>query len=303
MADQTTDMPSETPELEEKIGVIRKMARSPLLVRIAFGWLAMIFFVALTAQWIMPYDPESTNLLSRLRPPGSTDRNGGFHLFGTDHIGRDLFSRLLSAIQLTMSVAVFGTLFGAIVGSTIGFVAARYRGWIDDVIMVLVDFQASMPFVIIALSVIAVTGTGNLLLFILLVGFQGWERYARITRGLTMSAVNHGYAAALRMLGAGTFRVYFRHILPNIVAAIIVQITINFPETVLLETAMSFLGVGIQPPNTSLGNLLSYGRDYLLNAWWIAAVPGFAIFFTTLAMSIVGDWLRDTLDPMTKDRR
>ncbi|MCV0425075.1 MAG: ABC transporter permease [Roseibium sp.] len=160
-----------------------------------------------------------------------------------------------------------------------------------------------MPFVIIALSVIAVTGTGNLLLFVLLVGFQGWERYARISRGLTLAAVNHGYAASVRLLGVGTLRVYLRHILPNILAALIVQVSINFPETVILETSMSFLGVGIQPPNTSLGNLLSYGRDYLLNAWWIAGLPGLTIFLTTLSMSIVGDWLRDVLDPTTTNRR
>lgn len=276
---------------------------APVLVKIALSWLVIIVLIAVTAQWIMPYSPEATSLLSRLEPPGAIDLSGRFHLLGTDHLGRDLFSRLLSAIQLTMSVAVFGTLFGALVGSSIGFVAARFRGWVDDVIMVFVDFQASMPFVIIALSVIAVTGTGNLMLFVLLVGFQGWERYARITRGLTLSAVNHGYAGALRLLGAGTFRVYLRHILPNIAAAIIVQITINFPETILLETSMSFLGVGIQPPNTSLGNLLSYGRDYLLNAWWIAGVPGCAIFLTTLSMSIVGDWLRDVLDPTIQNRR
>lgn len=279
------------------------LGSASLLVKIALAWLAVIVFVALTAQWIMPYSPEATSLLARLEPPGTTDRFGAFHLLGTDHLGRDLFSRLLSAIQLTMSVAVFGTLFGALIGSFIGFVAARFRGWVDDAIMVLVDFQASMPFVIIALSVIAVMGTGNLLLFVLLVGFQGWERYARITRGLTLSAVNHGYASSLRLLGAGTYRVYFRHILPNIVAVIIVQISINFPETILLETSMSFLGVGIQPPNTSLGNLLGYGRDYLLSAWWIAAVPGCAIFLTTLSMSIIGDWLRDVLDPTTQSRR
>ena len=247
----------------------------------------------------MPYDYQATSLLSRLLPPGSTGNSGGFHLFGTDHLGRDVLSRLFASIQLTMLVAVFGTLFGAVVGSCIGFVAARFRGWVDDFIMVLVDFQASMPFVIIALSVIAVVGTGNMLLFILMVGFQGWERYARISRGMTLSAVNHGYAASVRLLGGGTFRVYFRHILPNILAALIVQVSINFPETVILETSMSFLGVGIQPPNTSLGNLLSFGRDYLLNAWWIAGVPGCTIFFTTLSMSIVGDWLRDELDPTT----
>ena len=167
-------------------------------------------------------------------------------------------------------------------------------------VMALVDLQASMPFMIIALAVFAVAGTGSMTLFILLVGFQGWERYARITRGMTLSAVNHGYAASVRLLGGGTMRVYVRHILPNIMAALVVQMTINFPETVLLETAMSFLGVGIQPPNTSLGNLLSYGRDYLLDAWWIAMVPGMTIFFTTLAMSLVGDWLRDELDPTTR---
>ncbi len=278
------------------------IAASPRLVKLALSWLALIIFIATFARWIMPYDFQATSLLSRLLPPGATATNGNFHMFGTDHLGRDVLSRLFSSIQLTMSVAVFGTLFGAVVGSSIGFVAARFRGWVDDIIMVLVDFQASMPFVIIALSVIAVTGTGNLLLFVLLVGFQGWERYARISRGLTLSAVNHGYAASVRLLGGGTMRVYLLHILPNILAALIVQVSINFPETVILETSMSFLGVGIQPPNTSLGNLLSYGRDYLLNAWWIAGIPGMTIFLTTLSMSIVGDWLRDVLDPTTNRR-
>ena len=279
---------------------IRAVAGAPLLVKTAMVWLLAILFVAATAQWIMPYDYQNTSLLSRLLPPGSTGMDGNFYLLGTDHLGRDLLSRLFISIQLTMLVAVFGTFFGAIVGTAIGFVAARFRGWVDDFIMVLVDFQASMPFVIIALSVIAVTGTGNLLLFVLLVGFQGWERYARISRGLTLAAVNHGYAASVRLLGGGTMRVYMLHILPNILAALIVQVSINFPETVILETSMSFLGVGIQPPNTSLGNLLSYGRDYLLNAWWIAGIPGFAIFLTTLSMSVVGDWLRDVLDPTTR---
>ncbi|MDE0303949.1 MAG: ABC transporter permease [Albidovulum sp.] len=294
-----------TETIERRSGLRTVLARvsvAPLIVKMAMAWLILVLFIAVTAHWIMPYDYQQTALLSRLLPPGATGPAGDFHILGTDHLGRDLLSRLFSSIQLTMLVAVFGTVFGAIVGSCIGFVAARFRGWVDDIIMVLVDFQASMPFVIIALSVIAVMGTGNMLLFILLVGFQGWERYARISRGMTLSAVNHGYAASIRLLGAGTMRVYLRHILPNILAALVVQVSINFPETVILETSMSFLGVGIQPPNTSLGNLLSYGRDYLLNAWWIAGVPGCAIFFTTLSMSVVGDWLRDELDPTTSSR-
>ena len=269
------------------------------LVRIAFAWLLLMIVVAVFAQVLAPYDYQAINLRNRLLPPFSSDALG-FHLFGTDHLGRDVLSRLMVSIQISLLVALVGTLIGAIVGTSIGFVAARARGVVDDVVMALVDLQASMPFMIIALAVFAVAGTGNMLLFILLVGFQGWERYARITRGMTLSAVNHGYAASVRLLGGGTFRVYVRHILPNILAALVVQMTINFPETVLLETAMSFLGVGIQPPNTSLGNLLSYGRDYLLDAWWIAMVPGMTIFFTTLAMSLVGDWVRDELDPTTR---
>lgn len=269
------------------------------LVRIAFAWLLLMIVVAVFAQVLAPYDYQAINLRNRLLPPFSSDALG-FHLFGTDHLGRDVLSRLMVSIQISLLVALVGTLIGAIVGTSIGFVAARARGVVDDVVMALVDLQASMPFMIIALAVFAVAGTGNMLLFILLVGFQGWERYARITRGMTLSAVNHGYAASVRLLGGGTFRVYVRHILPNILAALVVQMTINFPETILLETAMSFLGVGIQPPNTSLGNLLSYGRDYLLDAWWIAMVPGMTIFFTTLAMSLVGDWVRDELDPTTR---
>ncbi|MBF0280881.1 MAG: ABC transporter permease [SAR324 cluster bacterium] len=279
--------------------ILYTLLGAPTLVKIALGWLLIVFFVAATAQWIIPFDYQATSLLSRLLPPGATDLKGALHILGTDHLGRDVLSRVFVSIQITMLVAVFGTFFGAFVGSAIGLVAARFRGIVDDIIMVLVDFQASLPFVIIALSVIAVMGTGNMLLFILLVGLQGWERYARIARGLTLSAINHGYATSIRQLGAGTLRVYLRHILPNILAALIVQVTINFPETVILEASMSFLGVGIQPPNTSLGNLLSYGRDYLLNAWWMAGIPGFTIFFTTLSMSTVGDWLRDELDPTT----
>ena len=259
----------------------------------------MILFIAVTARWIMPYDCQQTVLLSRLLRPGAAGPSGDFHLPGTDHRGRDLLSRLFSSIQVTMLVAVFGAFFVAVVGSCTGFLAASFRGWVDDIIMVLVDLQASMPFVIIALSVIAVMGTGNIPLFILPVGFQGRERYARICRGMTMSAVNHGCAAAIRPLGAGTLCVYLRHILPKILAALAVKVSVNFPDTVILETSMSFLGVGIQPADKALGNLLCHGRDYLLNVWWIAGVPGCTIFFTNLSMSITGDWHRDVLDPTT----
>ncbi len=268
------------------------------VVLLAVIWVFLVIIAAVFAQLIAPMDYQEVHLLARLLPPGSTS-SYGFHLLGTDHLGRDIVSRLLVGLQVSILVAVFGTIIGAILGVSIGFISAHYKGWVDDVIMIFVDFQASMPFVVIALSVLAVTGTGNLFLFLLLVGFQGWEKYARLSRGLTLSALNHGYAESIRLMGGSSFRVYLRHILPNIFPVLIIQMSINFPETIILETSLSFLGVGIQPPNTSLGNILSYGRDYLLNAWWIAIAPGATIFITVLAMSLIGDWLRDALDPTT----
>jgi peptide/nickel transport system permease protein len=197
---------------------------------------------------------------------------------------------------MSLLVALLGTAIGAVMGTALGFLAAHFRGWTDDVLMVLVDFQASMPFMIIALTVLAFFGN-SLPLFIALMGLFGWERYARIVRGLTLSAVQHGYAVAIRQIGASPWRIYGRHILPNIASALIVNVTLNFPEHIILETGLSFLGLGVQPPLTSLGNMVGHGREYLQSAWWIAVFPGAAIVLTTLSMSIVGDWLRDRLDP------
>ena len=218
------------------------------------------------------------------------------HFFGTDDLGRDVLSRLIFSIRMSLLVAFLGTVIGAVLGTALGFLAAHFRGWVDDIVMVGVDFQASLPFFIIALALLAFFGN-SLALFICLMGIYGWERYARITRGLTLSAVTNGYAVAVKTLGATPARVYLRHIFPNISSALIVYMTLNFPSTVILETSLSFLGIGIQPPMTSLGNMLGFGRDYLTSAWWIAVMPGCTIFLATLAMSILGDWLRDRLDP------
>lgn len=275
--------------------VFREVAMMPPLVRLAAGWLSAVLIVAVFAGFLAPYDYTSMDLRNRLAPPLLMGGDWA-HPLGTDHLGRDLLSRLLHSIRMSFFVALLGTVIGAVFGTVMGFVAARFRGLVDEVIMVMVDTQASIPFMIIALSVLAFFGN-SFTLFLVVVGFQGWERYCRISRGLALSAMTHGYAVAVRTLGAGSLWVYGRHILPNVASALVVQMTLNFPETILLETSLSFLGLGIQPPMTSLGNMLGYGRDYLLDAWWIAVAPGLAIFFTTLAMSVVGDWVRDRLDP------
>lgn len=276
--------------------VSRHVARAPATVRLALGWLAVVLVVTALAPLLAPYAYEHVDLLARLASPWPLDGSTIAHPLGTDRLGRDVLSRLLVATQISIAIALLGTVIGAVFGTLLGFLAADRGGWIDETIMVLVDFQAAMPFLIIALAVLAFLGN-SLVLFLLLMGLYGWEKYARLTRGLVLAAREEGYARSLRALGAGKGRIYGQHILPNIMSPLIVQITINFPDTILIETSLSFLGLGIQPPLTSLGQMLGEGRDYLFNAWWLCVMPGLVIFFTTLSMSIAGDWLRGRIDP------
>ncbi|MGV1871591.1 MULTISPECIES: ABC transporter permease [Agrobacterium] len=274
--------------------------RSPILI-FAIIVLVLAVFVAIVGNIFTPYGVTQQNLLARLKPPAFlTGGNPNFPL-GTDRIGRDMVARVIAALQMSLSVAVAGTIIGAVFGSLIGFVAAHFRGWVDEALMMLVDFQASLPFILITLTLLAFFGN-SLVLFILLMGLFGWEKYARLSRGVVLSAVNQPYAKAIVALGAGNGRLYLRHVLPNVASALIVQVTLTFPQIILLETSLSFLGLGIQAPQTSLGQILGDGRDYLSTAWWISVVPGTVIFLVTLSMSIVGDWLRDRLDPMLQGR-
>jgi peptide/nickel transport system permease protein len=212
-----------------------------------------------------------------------------------------MVARLVAGLQMSLSVALAGTLIGAVFGTLIGFVAAHFRGWVEEALMMVVDFQASLPFILIALTLLAFFGN-SMTLFIILMGLFGWETYARLARGVVLSATSQPYARAVVALGAHPLQLYVRHVLPNVASALIVQVTLTFPQIILLETSLSFLGLGIQPPNTSLGQILGDGRDYLSTAWWISVWPGLLIFVITLSMSILGDALRDRLDPMLKER-
>lgn len=269
--------------------------RVPRVIAIAVAWLALMLLVAIAADWIAPLHYTTQNLRARLVPPVFWGGSWAYPL-GTDAIGRDVLSRLIYGVRFSILIAVLGTLLGAVLGTLLGVIAAKRRGLAEEGIMMLVDFQAAVPFVIVALAVLAFFGN-NFWLFIAIVGLEGWDRYARLARGLVLGAQDSGYAVAIHALGAGPWRVYAGHILPNIASALVVQMTLNFPGTILLETSLSFLGLGIQPPLTSLGLLLGSGRSLLLNAWWIAVMPGLVIFLTTLSMSLFGDWLRDRLDP------
>ena len=265
--------------------------RLPAGVRVALAWIAMMLMVAIFAELIAPHGFTKLDLRNRLAPPGNP-----VHWLGTDELGRDVLSRLVMSIRVSLLIAFGATAISAVFGTTLGFLAAHFRGLVEQFVLMLADFQASMPFLILALAVLAFFGS-SLPLLIGLMGLFGWERYARISRGLAIAANAQGYATAVAQLGATPQRIYVRHILPNIASTLIVSMTLVFPEVILLESGLSFLGLGVQPPMTSLGNMVGYGREYLTRAPWIMLAPAFTIVLTTLAVSMIGDWLRDKLDP------
>ncbi len=269
------------------------------LVTAALIYIGFILFVAIFGFLFQPYPHTQQDLFNQLQVPVFMEGGSWAHIFGTDDLGRDVLSRLIRGLRLSVLIGVVGTAIGAVLGSFLGIVAAHFRGWIEEVLMMLVDVQVSLPFIIFALAVLAFVGN-SLLILVIVVGIDGWERYARLSRSMVLSANGQDYVLAVRSLGLGNFRIYQRHVLPNILGTLVVQATINLPGVILLESTLSFLGLGVQAPLTSLGQILGVGRDYLIMAPWIAVLPGMVIFFLTLSIAIVGDWLRDRLDPTLK---
>ena len=274
-------------------GTVRR--RAPWAVMAALTWLSLMLGTALLADQLRPFSITALDLRNRLSPPVGF---GGvwLHALGTDELGRDVLSRLIVSIRVSVLIAFGATAIGTVLGTTLGFLAAHFRGWVEQVVLMLIDFQAALPFLIMALAVLAFFGNA-LTLFICLMGLYGWERHARIARGLAIAASGQGYAASVRQLGAKPLRIYGLHVLPNVASTLIVSATLSFPEIILLESGLSFLGLGVQPPLTSLGNMVGYAREYLQRAPWILLAPGAVIVLTTLCIGIAGDWLRDRLDP------
>jgi len=273
----------------------------PVSAALAIGWVVLMVFVGVFADLLRPYSITQLNLVGRLSPPlgfGGTTA----HILGTDELGRDILSRLMIAIRISLMIAFGATLLGVILGGLLGLCAAHFRGIFEQVTLVLIDMQAALPFIILALSALAFFGT-SLPILIGLLGLYGWERHARLARGLALSANTQGYLLAVRQLGASSGRVYVRHLIPNISATMIVSATLAFPEVILAESGLSFLGLGVQPPMTSLGSMVGYSRAYMSNAPWIMLFPSVVIVLTTLAISVIGDWMRDRFDPSFGDRQ
>jgi peptide/nickel transport system permease protein len=274
------------------IALIRRNV--PLSVGLGIVWLTAMVLIAIFADQMRPYGITAMDLTSRLSPPGNLK-----HWLGTDELGRDVLSRLIQSIRVSLIIAFGATILSAVFGTALGFAAAQFRGAVEHLVLALADFQAALPFLIMSLAVLAFFGS-SMLLLVCLMGFYGWERYARIARGLAISASAQGYAAAVVQLGATPARVYLRHILPNVASTLIVSMTLTFPEIILMESGLSFLGLGVQPPETSLGNMVGFGREYLTRAPWVMLAPAAVIMLTTLSISLVGDWLRDKLDPTVR---
>lgn len=296
MSLQATVPASAGGEKQAPLDALRRLFHTmPTIVVLSFLIFVVLLAAGLLSPLISPYDISEQQLLARLQPPmllGGTEA----HPLGTDHLGRDLLSRLLAATRTTLIIAGLGVLIGAITGLIAGLISGSAGGWFDNVFMMLVDAQASIPLTLLALTAVAIAGTSPLVL-ILIVGISDYDKYARVVRAQVIAIRQRTFVEAARALGASPWRVAVRHVLPNIVSPLIVLATINFSSIVILESALSFLGVGVQPPHTSLGQLLGEARDYLITTWWLAAIPAAVIVTITMAVSLIGDWLRDVLDP------
>lgn len=257
--------------------------------------------VAIFGPMIAPLDPNRQNIMLRLVEPGGAGPRGATFWLGSDALGRDVLSRLLYGARVSLLVGFAAILVGGTIGVIAGLVSGYFGGWVDDVIMRLGDIQLAFPFILLAIMFLVVLGPG-LLNIILVLGIGQWITYARIVRAQTLSLREKEYVEAARAMGDSTLSILFRTILPNIMAPLTVIASFNVASVILSEAALSFLGLGVPPDVPTWGSMLSESREQLLsNRWWLAVFPGLAIVFVVLAFNIIGDWLRDYLDPRLRE--
>jgi peptide/nickel transport system permease protein len=264
------------------------------LIILSVGVLTAFVFMALLAPLISPYDPAVGELRDRLLPPLSKE-----HVLGTDPMGRDLLTRVIYGARISMVVSLASVLLAGLFGTLVGLISGFYGGWTDSVIMRFVDVQLSFPFVILALTIAAILGPSLQNIIITLV-VSNWVIYARLVRGEVLGIKEKQYVQAAFTVGLPNWRIMLTNIFPNVMAPVIVLASLEIGRMIIAEAAISFLGFGIQPPTAAWGNILSEGRDYMSTAWWLTVFPGLAIVITTLCVNVVGDMLRDKLDPRLK---
>jgi peptide/nickel transport system permease protein len=267
----------------------RLLVRNPVTVVSAI-LLGVVVFVAVAASWITPSGVNDVDVPSALQPPS------GAHWFGTDELGRDVLSRVMVATQASMRVAVVSVAFAVVVGVIVGVVAGYRGGWIDTVFMRVIDVMFAFPVLLLALAVVAILGPG-MTTTILAIGIVYTPIFARVARASTLGVRVEPFVQISRAMGTGNLYILGRHILPNIAGPLIVQTSLSLAFAILSEAALSFLGLGIQPPQPSLGRMIFDAQGFVTMAWWMAVFPGAAIFVIVLALNLTGDGLRDVLDP------
>jgi len=270
---------------------------------ISFGVIAFMSFMGVFGPMVSPHDANIAILPDSLTPPFWYWGNGAnsSYLLGTDFHGRDMLSRILTGAQITMMSALLSLVGAAAVGSFLGLISGYLGGWIDALIMRTVDFMLAMPGLIFAMIMVAALGP-SLSTIIIVIVLTGWVGYARFVRGEVLSLRERDYVMAARAMGARTDRIIFRHILPNVMATIVVLTTLGTGGIILFVAALSFLGLGIPKPTSAWGVLISDGRPWLLTAWWISILPGVVIALLITSFNLVGDWMRDVFDPRLRGR-
>jgi peptide/nickel transport system permease protein len=287
-----------SPRRREWAAFVRRLARR----RTALFGLAVVLgviVIAATAPWVAGFDPIEQDIGNRLQPPGWPDASGTRHVLGTDHLGRDLLARVIFGARPALLVGFAAVAISGVLGMVTGLVSGYFGGRVDDVIMRLADVQLAFPFILLAIAVIGVLGP-SLTTIIAVIGVSSWVVYARVVRSAVLSLREREFVQAALALGSRDGRVLVRHILPNALTPWLVVATLDMARVIVIESALSFLGLGVQPPTPTWGGMLADGRVYISTAWWLATFPGLAILLTVLGINLFGDGLRDTLDPRLK---
>ncbi len=260
-------------------------------------FILVVFVVTgVAAPWIAPHDPERGDLRARNVPPAWEEGGQSEFLLGTDHLGRDLLSRVIFGARISLAVVVITLGVGMVVGVTGGLVAGWYGGWLDELLMRIVDIKLAIPTILLALVLVLALGQSFMIIVVIL-AIAVWPRFARNVRGEVLQIKTMDFVALAQVAGASTPRILFIHIFPQVVNTLIILATLEVGIVILLESTLSFLGAGVPPPTPAWGSMVADGRDRLAVAWWISTMPGVAIMLTVLSMNLFGDWLRDRLDP------
>ena len=286
------------PARSEAWALLRRLARRRIAL---FGLVvvAVVVLAALLAPLLTPFDPLAQDIAQRLKPPGWSAPDGRTHWLGTDQLGRDILGRIFFGARIALVVGLAAVAIAGTLGLVIGLVSGYFGGRVDDVFMRLADIQLAFPFILLALAVIGVLGP-SLRNIIVVVGVSGWVVYARIVRAEVLSLREREFVQAARAVGSRPARVIIRHVVPNAFTPWLVIATLDMARVIVVESALSFLGLGIPPPTPTWGGMLADGRVYMSTAWWLATFPGLAILVTVLGINLLGDGLRDTLDPRLK---